>query len=351
MEQLSPANGRLNQKVKKDKTMENQIKNYLSTVQLGEPQSYHNLVLFPLQVPQNGVLSYITLAEAIAAGSFTVTEISESGSVPELFVINKGETAVLLVDGEELVGAKQNRVLNTSVLVRGKSETKIPVSCTEQGRWSYKSAHFASSPDIMAAKSRARKSRSVSASLNEGASYHSDQGEVWNEVSKLQVKACMASPTSAMSDVFKANEDKLKECLTRFTCKPGQQGLIVLHNGQVAGLDLISRPEVYALLHEKFVRSYVIEALLEKAVEPEDPQRARDKAQNFLGDIARAGEQKFQSAGYGWDFRLRADGLAGNALVADDHVIHAAAFKLETAAQPPSDIAALSQRRRRYTRE
>ena len=39
MEQLSPANGRLNQKVKKDKTMENQIKNYLSTVQLGEPQS------------------------------------------------------------------------------------------------------------------------------------------------------------------------------------------------------------------------------------------------------------------------------------------------------------------------
>jgi len=59
----------------------------------------------------------------------------------------------------------------------------------------------------MAAKSRARKSRSVSASLKEGASYHSDQGEVWQEVSKLQVKACMASPTSAMSDVFKANEE------------------------------------------------------------------------------------------------------------------------------------------------
>ena len=104
-------------------------------------------------------------------------------------------------------------------------------------------------------------------------------------------------------------------------------------------------------MHEKFVRSYALESLLEKATEPEDPQRARDKAQNFLGDIARAGEQKFQSAGYGWDFRLRADGLAGNALVADDHVIHTAAFKLETATPPASEMAAFSQRRRRFTRE
>lgn len=331
--------------------MENHLKSYLSTVRIGKAQSYHNLVLFPLQAPQNGVLSYVSIAEAVAAGTFTITEISASGSVPELFVVNKGDAAVLLVDGEELVGAKQNRVLNTSVLVPGQSETKIPVSCTEAGRWSYNSPHFSPSPDIMAHKSRARKSRSVSASLNEGATFHSDQSEVWNEVSKLQVKSCMASPTSAMSDVFKAYEDKLKECVTRFPCQPGQQGLLVLHNRQIAGLDLISRPEVYARLHEKFVRSYALEGLMEKVVEPEDPQRSREKAQNFLGDIARAGESKFQSAGYGWDFRLRAAGLAGNALVADEHIIHAAAFKLEAAAQSSSDMAALSQRRRRYTRE
>jgi hypothetical protein len=334
--------------MKKDKRMENQIKNYLGTVQLGEPQYYHNIVLFPLQVHPNGVLSYITLAEAIAAGSFTVTETSETGSVPELFVINKGDTAVLLVDGEELIGAKQNRVLNTSVLVRGKTETKIPVSCVEQGRWSYNSAHFSSSTNFMDTKSRAMKSSSVSHSLKMSASYQSNQGEVWHGIRKLQAKAGFCSPTSAMNDVFKAKEEKLKECLTRFTCQPGQQGLIVLQNGQVAGLDLISRPEVYARLHEKFVRSYCIEGMLETAAEPEDPQIAREKARNFLDDIARAGEQKFQSAGYGWDFRLRADSLAGNALVADDHVIHAAAFKLEAAAQPAGDMAANIQRHRRY---
>jgi hypothetical protein len=331
--------------------MENQIKQYLGSVRFGEPQTYHNLILFPLQAAQNGVMSFITLAEAAASGSFTVSEVSNAGSVPELFVINKGDAAVLLVDGEELVGAKQNRVLNTSVLIRAKSETKIPVSCVEQGRWAYSSAHFSPSSAIMANKSRARKSRSVSASLSEGSSYCADQGEVWQEVHKLQAKAGTASPTSAMSDVFAVYDEKLKECIAKFPCQSGQQGLMMLHNGQVAGLDLISRPEAYARLHEKFVRSYVLEALMEKPSKPGDIESAREKALAFLADAVRAGEQKFQSAGYGWDYRLRAEGLAGNALVADDHVIHAAIFKLEATAKASEKMSSLSKRRGRYTRE
>ena len=46
-----------------------------------------------------------------------VTELDEGGSVPELRVRNLSGASVLLLDGEELMGAKQNRVLNTSVMV------------------------------------------------------------------------------------------------------------------------------------------------------------------------------------------------------------------------------------------
>ena len=43
----------------------------------------------------------------------TVEEVSEGGSVPNLFVENKGDIRVLFLEGEQLIGAKQNRVLNS----------------------------------------------------------------------------------------------------------------------------------------------------------------------------------------------------------------------------------------------
>ena len=83
----------------------------------------------------------MTLEEALALG-FRITEVDAAGSVPELIAFNPLDTPVLLYDGEELLGAKQNRILNVTVLVAPKSETKIPVSCVEQGRWHARSARL-----------------------------------------------------------------------------------------------------------------------------------------------------------------------------------------------------------------
>jgi hypothetical protein len=151
-----------------------------ASIQLGAPRVHRNIVVLPIIGPSHGPARWLTLGEALEQQLLTVTEVSHGGSVPELSVINRADRPVLLLDGEELIGAKQNRVLNTTILLKEHSETVVPVSCTEHGRWSYVSAAFADSKVVMAHKVRARKSRSVSESLAASAGYKSDQGEVWN---------------------------------------------------------------------------------------------------------------------------------------------------------------------------
>jgi hypothetical protein len=64
-----------------------------------------------------------------------VTEIGEHGQVPTPRVQNTLETRLFLMDGQELVGAKQNRILNTDVMVPAGATLDIPVSCVEARRW------------------------------------------------------------------------------------------------------------------------------------------------------------------------------------------------------------------------
>ncbi len=113
----------------------NIVEQALSKTKKGTSVSVNNLMVIPLLAEIDREPDYLTLDEALAQGEVRVTETSEAGDVPELRFENRSNRAVLLVDGEELVGAKQNRVLNLTILVPGKSTIIIPVSCVEAGRW------------------------------------------------------------------------------------------------------------------------------------------------------------------------------------------------------------------------
>ena len=132
------------------------------SIQLGDPVEHRGIVIAPLFPRSDAKTDYLTLEEALPLG-FRITEVDAEGAVPELLAFNPLDDAVLLYDGEELLGAKQNRILNVTVLVAAKSETRIPVSCVEQGRWHARSASFdaarhAAYPDL-----RRRKAERLSA--------------------------------------------------------------------------------------------------------------------------------------------------------------------------------------------
>src|SRR5512141_1073295 len=132
-------------------------------VRLGTPTKRFNLTVFPLFAEDNVLpAEYVPVGAAIRAGTAKITEMTEGGSVPTLALYNSGKIPVLIIDGEELIGARQNRIANLSILAPAMQTLPLPVSCVEAGRWSYRSREFAESPDIMFSKARARKSRDIS---------------------------------------------------------------------------------------------------------------------------------------------------------------------------------------------
>jgi hypothetical protein len=343
--------------------MEKAVTRRLQTVQFGKAQTYKNITILPVISPADGAFQYRTLGEALAKWEVAITAVSVSGSVKELKVISRGSASVLLLDGEELSGARRNRVLSASVLLKDLSETRIPVKCAEPDRWSYTSKLFRESGNLLAYGSRSRMARSVQHSLERSGSFHADESE--HQAS---------SPTSSLNDIFTARQDELRQCDEAFRPVPDQVGLLAIIDGQPAGLDMISLKSAYACLHTKLTRSYALEALLVSrplpARSPEDsrkPGRRRRNggqssgkarpsqlAQSFLTQILAAAERPFPSIGHGTDFRYRLaapkarargssvqpfavspqPSLIGSALVHGDEVIHASFFRLATTSEP-----------------
>ena len=342
--------------------MEAIIRNAIDGLELGEFQEFENMALIPIFTGMVEGPEYITMKEALKLDRLTITEVSAGGSVSELKVINGGDIPILLLDGEELSGAKQNRILNTTILIKEKAETIIPVSCTEQGRWSYASRGFKDSGNIVHSSARVDKLKSVSYSLKQKASFMSDQGEVWENVAHAAYSLGSASPTGAMKDMYEDRQIDLNEYLDSFSLQPHQRGLIALIRGRVAGFDLVSRESAYRDLHGKLVKSYALDALIssrrrrdrngDSGETPEEKNRLLEKAKAFLQAIGSCEGKRYSSVGHGWDYRFSGSTMVGSALVYRDAVIHSAFFKSSgNASGRNSDPISSFHRRRSYREE
>src|SRR6266550_4556841 len=226
------------------------------TLQLGDPVEHRGVVIAPLFPRRQPVAEYLTLEDALPLG-FRVEEIDGGGSVPELAVHNPLEGDVLLYDGEELLGAKQNRILNVTVLVGAESQTVIPVSCVEEGRWSTRSSFFSSAQHTAYPELRRQKAEQLSAKpFERGAA----QSAVWSEVRGKSARHKVASPTLAQSDIFEQHEKDLGALRKCFALQPGQSGAVFAVGGRVC-LDYLSRPDAFARLYPKLLNGYLLDAI------------------------------------------------------------------------------------------
>ena len=304
------------------------IRETLAELKLGPAQSFNNNHVIPIIGGPPSAIAYRSLADALRSKSLRITEVTDSGSVPNLAVINESDQPVLLIDGEEVAGAKQNRTLNTTILVPAHSKLTIPVSCTEAGRWGYRSREFSDSATLAARGIRLKKNRAVQYSLRHNGGHRANQREIWSSIADLHSDLGSSSPTSAMKDAFISARPRLDEARDAFPREENQRGLIFVRDGRVSGLDVVSRPDVYAALHEKLIFSFVIDVGRHKDA-PRDDADPEALAWAFMAKIAEAEVTEHASVGAGTDIRFSSDTVFGSALVAESEVVHLNAFPTE----------------------
>ena len=171
---------------------------------LGKPQTAGPLTVFPVFGP-NPTLLYRSFAHASELGAF-VKERDGRASVQDLVVTNPTDLPLLVYEGEEVLGAQQNRTFDSSVLVAAGSKLTLDVSCVEEGRWdgSRHDELFEVSPQAADPSLRRAKRRTANDHAAAGLEARADQGEVWDEVGNRLRAHAVDSVSLAMHDIYTA---------------------------------------------------------------------------------------------------------------------------------------------------
>ncbi|MCC6681915.1 MAG: hypothetical protein IT445_13530 [Phycisphaeraceae bacterium] len=250
-----------------------------------------------------------------------VTEVSEAGQVPHLMIENTLDERVLLIDGQELVGAKQNRILNADVLVPAKATLTVPVSCVEQGRWGYRSQQFTPGRSASYRVRRGKLDR-IHENLKRQRGHDADQTAVWDEVQASLISSKSYSVTAALSDAYMQRGQDLDRVRRQLKLPQDAVGVAVFDSITLLGVDLFDRHAALAYFWECLVDSYAIE-MLDDPVDPVAPQDSVEGQAicTLLAELADGNWSDFDSPGEGRDWRLEHPQYAGAALVWQEKVV------------------------------
>ncbi|MEI7688449.1 MAG: DUF6569 family protein, partial [Planctomycetota bacterium] len=224
------------------------------------------------------------------------------------------------LEGEELVGAKQNRILNTSVLLPAKCKIKIPVSCVERGRWAYKSRQFGSEGRHCPSKLRHSLKSSVSESLIEGSGHRSNQGKVWEEVDKQHAALGVSSKTAAMADSFESRQPQIDQYAEQFQYPEGAAGLAVAVGDKIVAVDLFDNPTTCRKVWRRLLSGFILDGVSRAS---EAGQVTHPAVEDTLTAMRNSTWEKVVPVGDGEEYRVKSeDGTQASVLAFADSLVH-----------------------------
>ena len=164
-----------------------------------EPIYLGGLKLYPVTFERNLSSNHLNfIDDSFDKSEIEAFETSSEGVVTQIGVKNNSQSYVMILDGEGISGAKQNRISQTTIVLNPFSETIIPVNCIERGRWSYSAGrNFNKSDYSISPKMRDRKAEILKNKEN-----HRLQGAIWDEIDELSGKFNTRSVTDDLGEVL-----------------------------------------------------------------------------------------------------------------------------------------------------
>jgi len=290
------------------------ISNVLEKVSIKQPQCLGTMVYVPLTGGSKEKHHILSLRDALRRGEVEVVELESSGVVDAVRVINRSFSPLIVMDGEHLVGAKQNRVVNKTVIVGPHSTVVLPVSCTEKGRWHYRSRAFVKSP--------AHSPISIRRLLKQ--TDHA-QEEVWKNVDRAMSDFEVKSETSSLDDVYASLGRRLDEKGRRIRKHRGQIGFAVFIKASFMGMDVVFTPSLFRKYHDEILRGYMIDSLRWDERPPFRREDFLDLSEGVFEELSRATARRGLSIGMEDRIRLRAQTIVGELVSYEGRPVHLSA--------------------------
>ncbi len=287
----------------------------LAELEVGNPIQEGNWSFVPIKTKRQGKLDYLTLFEAVESGLASVGEVNSQGSVSDMRVENKCLLPLLIPDGVTLMGCRQNRAVNVTILIPESCTTLIPVSCVERGRWRAESATCSPS-ELCDPQLRSVMCQEATQSFSAGMGGRANQSSVWQHVDEVLGTAHASSPTAAYHAAYGAEGSREIQCPQRAS------GIATIRDGRICSLDLFDKPATLHKLWPRIMRGTSI-----PVKRPDTRPSGTVDIRRFLTTCLPEQQGEFAAIGLGTHHRFGGDRLAAAALVVDGQVLHLSAFQ------------------------
>lgn len=282
----------------------------LKHLSLAERQNYENMTVVPILSDTNTPFDILDLKEGLKMGLVKIEECDNS-NIEQVKLKNNSISPLILLDGEEIAGFSQNRIISQTMIIAPKSEIKIPVNCSEKGRNTYKSEFHYS--NYMANSNTRRKKVYNKNKLR--------QNVVWSSIDDLEKDKNTCSKTNALRDSYEKNKYDIDSYLKHFKMENNQIGVICIVENKV-GLEIFNNHSLYEKYNEMLLRSYIIDSSNKEKI-----NISNKELENILDSINDDSFIKKEAVGLGKYYKISNSYGNGHILIYENNMVHANFFK------------------------